>query len=93
MPSDEWRAAAAAWDAIVDAALPPGDELREAIDAAAAAAPPRRRRRDELLAAASRRWSLQAERDEAGEPPALAEPVAAMHAAEVGALDALRRAL
>jgi len=32
-PAAAWRAAAAAWDVIVDLALPPGDELRALIDA------------------------------------------------------------
>jgi hypothetical protein len=93
LPSAAWREAAACWHALLDAALAPGDELRAAIDATAAAYARGDAARPELLAAAGRRWSLQAERDEAGEPPAIAEEVRAMHAAEVGALEALRGAL
>ena len=48
-----WREAAAAWDVIVDTALPPGDELRALIDAGDHEA----------------RWALQAERDLADELP------------------------
>ena len=48
-----WREAAAAWDAIVDTALPPGDELRALIDAGDHEA----------------RWSLQLQRDQAWELP------------------------
>ena len=43
--------------------------------------------------AAGRQWSLQAEGDLEGEVPSAAEPVQAMHAAEVAALEALRQAL
>ena len=49
----------AAWDAIVDTALPPGDELRALIDAGDHEA----------------RWALQASATEAWELPALTEPV------------------
>ncbi|MDA0185245.1 BtrH N-terminal domain-containing protein [Solirubrobacter phytolaccae] len=75
VPAAAWREAAAAWEAIVDVALPPGDALRTVID------------RDD-----PERWTLQAERDQAGEMPALAEPVAAMYEAEVAALERLRSA-
>ena len=44
-----WREAAARWDPIVDTALPPGDELRELIDAGAAARWDLQRRRDEAV--------------------------------------------
>ena len=54
-----WREAAAAWDVIVDTALPPGDELRALIDAGDHEA----------------RWALQAQRDLAAGLPSLAEPV------------------
>ncbi|MDA0138565.1 BtrH N-terminal domain-containing protein [Solirubrobacter deserti] len=76
LPSAPWREAAARWEAIVDAALEPGDELRELID-----------REDPA------RWSVQAERDVAGEMPPLADEVTAMYEAEVAALDRLRAAL
>jgi hypothetical protein len=69
-----WREAAAAWDVVVDTALPPGDALRALIDAGDHEA----------------RWALQAGRDRAWELPALAEPVAAMHEAEVAALARLQ---
>ncbi len=68
-----WREAATAWDAIVDTALPPGDELRALIDAGDHEA----------------RWSLQLQRDQAWELPALTEPVTAMYEAEVAAKDKL----
>ena len=44
-----WREAAGCWDPIVDTALPPGDELRELIDAGAAARWDLQRRRDEAV--------------------------------------------
>ena len=65
-----WRKAAACWEAIVDAALPPGDELRELIDRGDAARWELQRRRDEAAA----------------EPPAVGEMVAAMYEAETSAL-------
>jgi hypothetical protein len=84
-----WREAAAAWDALVDAALPPGDELRELIDRADAAIS----RGEDASRPAAARWALQARRDEAGEPPALREHVSAMYEAEVAALGRLGAAL
>ena len=45
-PADAWREAAAAWDVIVDNALPPGDELRELIDRRPRARWDLQRRRD-----------------------------------------------
>jgi hypothetical protein len=71
-----WREAAAAWDVIVDTALPPGDDLRALIDAGD----------DEA------RWALQAQRDLAADLPALAAPVQAMYEAEVAALRSLESA-
>lgn len=71
-----WRAAAAAWDALVDAALPPGDDLRALIDAGDAPA----------------RWALQARRDEAAELPALGAHVTAVYEAETEALRVLAAA-
>ena len=65
-----WREAASHWDAIVDAALPPGDELRELIDAGRAARWDLQRRRDEAVE----------------EPPAVGELVMAMYEAETAAL-------
>ena len=82
--------AAAAWEAIVDAALPPGDELREAIDTPSALARRGDAARSEMLEAA-RRWALQAERDEGARCRRWREPVRAMHAAEVAALEACGR--
>lgn len=75
LPSAPWRDAAAAWEAIVDAALDPDDELRDLID------------RDDPA-----RWTVQAERDIAGEMPELGELVTAMYEAETAALDRLRSA-
>jgi hypothetical protein len=90
LASEAWRTSADAWDRIVDAALPPGDELRTLID-----------RTDELVAGgeeasdlAAARWALQRERDDtAGEPPAIGELVSAMYEAEVAALARLRSAV
>ena len=65
-----WREAAACWVSIVDAALPPGDELRELIDRGDAARGELQRRRDETPS----------------EPPAVGELVAAMYQAETSAL-------
>ena len=48
-----WREAASRWEAIVDVALPPGDELRELIDAR------RRRRAGTCSAAATRRSRIR----------------------------------
>jgi hypothetical protein len=76
-----WRTAAQAWETITDAALAPGDELRELIDRAEAAIA-----RGAGEAEAAARWELQARRDDAGELPAVGEPVAAMYDAEVTAL-------
>ena len=53
--ADAWRAAAAAWDLIVDAALPPADELRTLIDGGPESA--------------AARWELQRARDEAADVP------------------------
>jgi Butirosin biosynthesis protein H, N-terminal/Domain of unknown function (DUF4872) len=77
-----WRGAAQAWDAIVDAALPPADELRELIDRTDDAVA----RGEDASEVAAARWALQARRDEAGEPPALGELVSAMYETEVAAL-------
>ena len=65
-----WREAAACWEPIVDTALPPGDELRDLIDAGATARWDLQRRRDEA----------------AGDPPAVGELVMAMYETEVEAL-------
>ena len=73
-PAHAWREAAAAWDVIVDTALPPGDELRELID------------RGDYEA----RWALQAERDLADELPPLTDAVTAMYEAETAALATLK---
>lgn len=75
--ADAWRQAAASWDLIVDAALPPGDELRELIDREDAARWDLQRERDET----------------AGELPDVGEPVAAMHRAETSALGLLGSAV
>lgn len=69
-----WREAAACWEPIVDAALPPGDELRELIDRGDSARWELQRRRDEA----------------AEEPPAVGELVTAMYKAETAALARLR---
>jgi len=71
-----WREAASHWAAIVDAALPPGDALRELIDGAAAAGWDLQRRRDEAVE----------------EPPAVGELVMAMYEAETAALARLSSA-
>ena len=71
-----WREAAACWDPIVDTALPPGDELRELIDAGAAARWDLQRRRDEAVE----------------QPPAVGELVMAMYEAETAALARLSAA-
>ena len=71
-----WREAASHWDAIVDAALPRGDALRELIDGAAAAGWDLQRRRDEAVE----------------EPPAVGELVMAMYEAETAALTRLSSA-
>ena len=68
--ADAWRRAAACWEPIVDAALPPGDELREAID------------RDDP----ARWDLQQLRDQDAGELPDVGEPVAAMYEAERSAL-------
>lgn len=65
-----WRDAAAHWEGIVDTALPPGDELREAIDHDAAGRWDLQRRRDEV----------------AGELPAVGRLVTAMYEAETAAV-------
>ena len=62
---------------IVDTALPPGDELRDLIDAGAPARWDLQRRRDEA----------------AGDPPAVGELVMAMYETEVEALARLRSAV
>ena len=72
-----WREAAARWEPIVDTALPPGDELRELIDAGAAARWDLQRRRDEAVE----------------DPPAVGELVMAMYDAEAEALARLRSAV
>ncbi len=72
-----WREAAARWEPIVDTALPPGDELRELIDAGAPARWDLQRRRDEAV----------------GDPPAVGELVMAMYETEVEALARLRSAV
>ncbi len=78
--ADAWKAAADAWAPIVDAALPPGDELRELIDGG-----------PETAAA---RWELQRARDEATDvPPQVGELVMAMYEAETAALERLRSAI
>jgi hypothetical protein len=70
-----WRAAATAWEQIVDAALPPGDDLRTLIDHGDYAA----------------RWKLQARRDGSTEElPLLTAPVLAMAEAEESALANLK---
>ena len=57
-----WREAATAWDAIVDTALPPGDELRALIDAGDhEAAGPLQAERDEAVASC-RRWRSRSRR-------------------------------
>ncbi len=71
-----WREAASHWAAIVDAALPPGDALRELIDGAAAAGWDLQRRRDEAVE----------------EPPAVGGLVMAMYEAETAALARLSSA-
>lgn len=86
----DWRVAAEAWEEIVHVALPPGDELRSLIDRASAAIAHGDPAAADVTAA---RWALQAERDLAGEMPPLADPVAAMHAAEVAALAGLAETL
>lgn len=65
-----WRQAAACWEPIVDAALPPGDELRELID------------RDDP----ARWELQQLRDQDAGELPAVGDAVAAMYEAERSAL-------
>ncbi len=75
--ADAWRVAAGAWEPIVDLALPPGDELRELIDAGAAARWDVQRRRDEAVE----------------EPPAVGELVMAMYEAETSALGVLSSAV
>ena len=72
-----WRAAAETWEAIVDRALGPGDELRELIDAGAAGRWDVQRRRDEAVE----------------EPPAVGELVMAMYEAETAALARLSSAV
>ena len=72
-----WREAAGRWEPIVDAALPPGDELRELIDDGAPARWDLQRLRD----------------DTAEEPPAVGELVMAMYETEAEALARLRSAL
>ena len=75
-----WREAAAAWERVVDVALPAGSELRAAIDAAIAHGGGERLDRE--------RWALQEHLDASYAVPfeALAEAVSAMHAAETAAL-------
>ena len=72
-----WREAAACWGPILDAALPPGDELRGLIDAGATARWELQRRRDEAVE----------------EPPAVGELVLAMYEAETAALARLSSAV
>jgi hypothetical protein len=72
--SAAWRAAADVWEAIVDAALPPGDDLRRLIDEGAAERWELQRRRDEAVE----------------EPPAVGELVTAVYEAETAALARLR---
>ena len=69
-----WREAAAAWDRLVDVAVPPGGELRRALESGG----------DE------ERWALQARLDASYEVSfeALADAVGAIHEAETAAVDA-----
>ena len=71
-----WRQAAACWDQIIDAALAPGDELREAIDREDAARWELQLDRDQTV----------------GKLPEVGEPVAAMYQAETYALELLASA-
>lgn len=72
-----WREAAAAWERLVEVALPAGSKLRAAIDAD-----------DGSERLAGERWALQERLDAsyAVSFEALAEAVAGMHAAETAAL-------
>ena len=69
-----WREAATAWERLVDVALPPGSELRVAIESG----------RDE------ERWALQARLDATYEVSfeSLADAVTGIHAAETAAVEA-----
>lgn len=69
-----WREAAARWEPVVDAALPPGDELRRLIDADDPERWTLQRARDETV----------------DQPPAVGELVMAMYEAEAAALERLR---
>lgn len=71
--ADAWRQAAACWEPIVDAALPPGDALREAIDRDDPGRWDLQRERDETV----------------GDLPDVGEQVAAVHRAETSALGVL----